>query len=569
MGKSGKKSNKGCLIAVLVTVSMMIIAIIAISNKVSSITSDKNVKIRHGAYVVIDTRGSLPYTDEDLFGRGGNTFRKIILALDAVSRDPDVEGIILKDASLPLSQAEEIGKILEKNKKNGKKILAYLSSIDKSGYYLASMADEIAMVPSESSFVDIKGYHYSNLFYKGLFDKIGVDFKVIHIGAYKGTGENYSEERMSSFLRENLTTFFDSIQDLFIAKVSAERGFDDGDFRRNMLAGGYFLISPEDCVKKGIIDTVMYEDEFYKKHGIEKKSRVSIFDYADSVRENMYRDKIALIYAEGTIVMGRSKRSFSPFSGYEKYLGEKTFVEQVRKAAEDEKIKGIVIRVDSPGGSALASNIMWKAVSDAADAKPLYVSFGRVAASGGYYISAPAKKIFSNLASISGSIGVVAMIPNYQALLSEKLNIRNEEISGGKYSGFGNPARKMTSEEARLMKASMTGTYEEFKTKVSLGRGMSMTEVERVAQGRVYAGLQAEKAGLVDEIGTLKDTIDAMKEELGVKNIMVTEYPKKKSFFEALKESMGSTRLRGISDYLMDNMETFRPLALFPYVIEE
>ena len=558
------KNNRGCLIAVIVLVAVMLLGIITISSSMKGFRS-KPVKVKKGAYVVIDVQGAFPYVDDSMFGRGECTFRKAMVALDYTARDSDVEGIIIRSGNLPLAQAEEMRKAIEKNKENGKKIVAHLNYISKPTYYLASVADEISMVSSESSVVDMRAYYYSNMFLKGFLNMIGVGITVIHMGDYKGTGENYSEDRMSPQLRKNLTDIFRARDDLFVKNVSESRGFDYSEFYRKLNNGDYFLISPAEAEKMKIVDRTEYLSEFYERLDINRKNLVDLNRYAQTVHDFMSREKIALIYAQGTISMGKSRNSFNPLYGAQRILGETTLTSQVRKAAEDNEVKGIVIRVDSPGGSALASDIMWKEISSAAEKKPLYVSFGNVAASGGYYISAPAKKIFSDAYSISGSIGVVFMVPDYKELFTGKLNIRNEEISGGRFAGFGNPMRKIGQDEKKRVMKSMMGTYMEFKSRVAQGRDMTMDEVEAIAQGRVYNGYDAKKAGLVDDIATLEEVLHQMKSELGGGQFMIVEYPRKKSFFESLKENFSSVK---IDDFSGMKDLVYKSIALFPYELD-
>jgi len=533
---SDKKKNRGCLIALLVVIGLMLAGIIIFSSFIGHLSSGKSVKITDGTTVVLDFNGPVAYQEHGLWEENPGGFYPLLNALDRIPGDSRVTSLVIRYTGAPLWQTEELNSALEKIKKSGKKIYAYYDNLNSSSFLASRLADEIWMEPSASSFIDLKGYYYSMPFYKRLFDKMGIQFTVIHMGAYKGTGENYTQQDMSPEMRSNLESVFDGMFQRFIDLFAQSRKIDRDSFEKKVLNGDYFLISPEEALEYGLVDKIGYEPEFYESTGIDREKCVSLTDYASRESLPMARDKIALIYAQGTIAMGESKNSYNPLFGRMQVLGEKSFSEEVRKAEEREDIKGIVVRVDSPGGDALASDIMWAALKKAAEKKPVYVSVGGMGASGGYYISTPAKKIFVDESSIVGSIGVVAMLPNFTRLMEDKIGLDYRVISKGRFSGFGNPFKEVTGQEAFRLKESMKKTYTEFKSRVAEGRGLDMDRVEELAQGKIYLGRDFVRLGLADHIGGLQDALQAMKEELKVGRAQVVIYPEPLSFWERLRQ---------------------------------
>ena len=537
--------------------------------KISSYFSGEKVVVRKGTYLLLKANGSFEYQKRDLsFNKENTTFFELIDALDYASRDLNIKGVVIENMNVSASQKEEILKKLRKIRKSGKKIFAFLNSIDNSNYYLASIADKVVMPPSKSADISLKGYYYAMSFYKRLLDKIGVDFTVIHMGNYKGAGEGYVRTRMSKYLRENMESLLDGIFSEYNKDIAYNRGIEKNSFLKNLYNGRYFFISPQKAQKLKLVDELMYEDQFFKKYGISKKRLVSVTNYAKTIRHKINRDKIAVIIASGPITMGKSGKSFNPLmGGFAENLGAETFIKSVEKAVKNSSVKGIIVRVDSPGGSALASDLMWHALKVASKKKPVYVSMGNVAASGGYYISSAASKIFADKMTITGSIGVVAMIPNLDRLYKNKLYIDHDVISKGKYAGMFSPGYKFSKEDKKLIADNMHDVYMEFKSRVAAGRGLSMKQVEQIAQGKVYTGKQALEIGLVDKIGAFDDVLSEMKMDLHLNQVSLIYYPKKKSFFETMFSNGFLGYLGKLSFLKFDekNLLTGKPLILFPY----
>ena len=535
--KKKEKNKKGCFISLTIFFIFIILGIIFIVSTFSKFTAGPKVDIGSNSWIEINIGEDLPYFTETsvLSGKRQFTYFDLYNSLEKIKNDDDVKGIILKNLNISGSKIEEIYDKIEEVKKSGKKVYAYLENFDRNKYVKTVIADKIYLNPSESNFISLTGYYHSQTFYKRMFDKIGIKYNVIHVGDYKGTGETFTRNSMSEYLKQNLKSIFDGLFENQIDRIVKHRGYDRNKFLKKILDGDYFLISPKKAKENKLVDDIIYREQFYNKYKIKNRNIVNIASYAGTVKNDIYKDKIAVIIADGPISMGKSKRSFNPLMGFQKSLGADTFTEQIKKAANREDVKGIVLRVDSPGGSALASDIMWNAIIEAKKKKPVYVSMGNMAASGGYYISAPADKIYANNNTILGSIGVVMMVPDLSDFMSNKLYLNTDSIKKGKYSDFG---KRFTipPEQRRIIRESMIRTYKEFKKHVSTGRDLPMDYVEKIAQGKIYIGENAKEIGLIDSIGSLEKAIDDMKNQLKLKKISLKFYPEEKTFFEKIKE---------------------------------
>ncbi len=530
-------AKKGCLIAASITVGIVIIIFVMIGVFASKMGKD-TIKLSNETYLVLNINQPLPYEKhESLFDSPSATFTDVLAAFDKAANDSHVKGIIVKQCAASVAQQEEILEKIIAFKKSGKKVYAYLPSIGTGSYLMASVADQIVIPPSLSADVSLAGYYLPQSFYKRLFDKIGVEVTVVHMGNYKGAGESFSRTSMTPYLRENMESLIDDMFGWRLERMATNRSLDVETFKADVFNGRFFMLTPPQSMNYKLVDETLYESDLYDKLSLDKKNIVSFTKYAQSMKHAQYGDKIAVIIAEGQIIVGKSTSDWSPLSGgISKMLGSDTFCSHVEDAVKDDSIKGIVIRVDSPGGSALASDIMWRSLKKAAEKKPIYISMGQVAASGGYYISAPGKVIFADNTTITGSIGVVSMLMNTQRLMENKLYIDTDTIQRGKYSDFGSPLKPMTNDEIMILKKMSENVYLEFKTRVSEGRSMTMDEVEKLAQGKVYTGRQALKIGLVDQIGGLEATVFALKKELNLEHASIVYYPKTKNFFESIKE---------------------------------
>ncbi len=462
-------------------------------------------------------------------------FYGILKNLEKAENDPRVEGLILKLDSVGLSrgQAEEFTAKIKEFKKSGKKIYAYAPSFTNQNYVIASAADKIIMPKTMGAMSEIKGYFMEVPYYKTLGDKIGVKMNVIHIGDYKSAGESYDRTEMSREHRENTERILNAVYENFVKTVSENRKIEKNVLNEKILDGRFVLADPETMLRNNLIDEMDYYESFLVKNGITNK--ISLEEYISKLavdpkpkkdKSEKEKDKIAVIYAEGTINYFEDSKKINEIITPEKIQKELAIAEK------SDDIKGVVIRVNSPGGSALASDIIYNSIKNLT--KPVYISMGGVAASGGYYISAAGDKIYADKETLTGSIGVITMIPNVSELL-KKAEINYSVISKGKYSDMGSLVRDLTEDEKDKIRASSLKVYEEFVDRVAEGRNMTREEVLKSAEGRVWLGEEAKKIGLVDEIGGIEKAVGDLALSLGLEDYKVVESLKEEKIESVIK----------------------------------
>lgn len=462
-------------------------------------------------------------------------FYGILKNLEKAENDPRVEGLILKLDSVGLSrgQAEEFTAKIKEFKKSGKKIYAYAPSFTNQNYVIASAADKIIMPKTMGAMSEIKGYFMEVPYYKTLGDKIGVKMNVIHIGDYKSAGESYDRTEMSREHRENTERILNAVYENFVETVSENRKIEKNVLNEKILDGRFVLADPETMLRNNLIDEMDYYESFLVKNGITNK--ISLEEYISKLavdpkpkkdKSEKEKDKIAVIYAEGTINYFEDSKKINEIITPEKIQKELAIAEK------SDDIKGVVIRVNSPGGSALASDIIYNNIKNLT--KPVYISMGGVAASGGYYISAAGDKIYADKETLTGSIGVITMIPNVSELL-KKAEINYSVISKGKYSDMGSLVRDLTEDEKDKIRASSLKVYEEFVDRVAEGRNMTREEVLKSAEGRVWLGEEAKEIGLVDEIGGIEKAVGDLALSLGLEDYKVVESLKEEKIESVIK----------------------------------
>jgi protease IV len=421
--------------------------------------------------------------------------------------DDHIKGLYIKmDIFEPgLATLDEIRDAIMDFKTSGKFVYAYGEIYTQKGYYVASVADKIFVNPN--GVFGFAGFHSEQVFLKGLFEKLEIKPKLIRASdnRYKSAGEMFINKEMSPANREQLTAYINSAYASYLSQIGAARKIDTATLRS--LANNLTVKYPEDAVKYKLADDTAYYDEVLsdirgrlKLKEKEKINWVEMDEYKRAEHERpLGKDgKIALIYGVGDIMSGE---------GSESQIGSEKLSEAIRKAAEDDKIKAIVLRINSPGGSALASDVIWREVKNAKSKKPVIASFGDLAASGGYYIAAPADMIYSEPSTITGSIGVFGFLPMMKDFWEKKLGITFDRVKTGKYADLGNINREMTTEEESIIQQYVDKTYGEFIERVASGRHMDTAKVRSLAMGRIYSGVQAKELGLVDAIGSLDDAI--------------------------------------------------------------
>ncbi|WP_405399283.1 signal peptide peptidase SppA [Maribacter sp. Asnod2-G09] len=472
---------------------------------------------------------------------------EIIQAIEVAKNDDRIKGITINNNFIMagLAQTQAIRKSLEDFKEEGKFIYAYADFFMQRDYYLASVADSIFINPV--GVLDFKGLSTEVLYYKELQEKSGIKMEVIRHGKYKSAVEPYLENNMSEANRSQLTSLLQSLWNSMIVDISKTRSISESDL--NIIADTLGGRTPKYAKQSGLIDDIVFYDEYESKLAnalkIKKDDDINYSKLDDYVKYSNKKklksgdDKIAIVFAQGEILYGE---------GGPNIIGQGIINEALIKAREDENVKAIVLRVNSPGGSALTSDIIWREVALAKKVKPVIVSMGNVAASGGYYIAAGADKIFAEPTTITGSIGVFGTVPNMTELAGD-IGINAEQVGTNKNAVDYSLFEPMQESFKNQIQESIEETYQTFLQRVSEGRNMTMAQVDSVAQGRVWSGTEALEVGLVDELGNLDDAIEAAAELASLSSYGVKKFPKYKSGFERFMED-----LEGASLQIKDNL---------------
>lgn len=467
---------------------------------------------------------------------------KIVHAIRVAKGDDKIKGISLTTSFLfaGLAQTQEIRKALLDFKSEGKFIYSHSDFYSQKDYYLASVADQLYLNPVGA--MDFKGLATEVLYYKDLQEKTGLKMEVIRHGKYKSAVEPYLSDTMSDENRTQLSELIKSIWEAMLVDISSSRNISVANL--NAIADTLGGRNPEYAIKSNLIDASLYVDEYEQmlkgQLGVaedEDIEYVSFWDYVEVASAKTLqkgKDKIAVIYAEGEILYGEGGKEF---------LGQGAINKALKKAREDEKVKAIVMRVNSPGGSALVSDIIWREVLRTKELKPLVVSFGDVAASGGYYIGVAGDKIFAEPTTITGSIGVFGTIPNANEL-AETVGINAEQVGTNANSVDYSLFEPMTNSFRATIKEGIEETYTTFLERVAEGRNMTTEQVDAIAQGRVWSGVEAKDLGLIDELGSLEDAIAAAAEMADMEAYGIRKYPKYKSDFERLMEDFGGVKAK-------------------------
>ncbi len=504
---------------------------------------------------------------------------EILRNIEKASTDGKVKGILIETGVLPSGWAttNEIRNALEKFRESGKFVISYSDYVlTQQCLYLSSAADKIFINPA--AMVDFKGLSSQVMFYKKALDKLGVEVQVTRHGKFKGAVEPFIRDNLSVDNKEQIKDYMGSIWNIVLDAISGSRNIPVE--KLNMLADNLSGNIATGALENHLVDGLMYRDELIDTlkvlSGIKKGkdlNLVSMTKYSkvpDQGKNFSVKNKIAVIYASGTIVTGK---------GSPNNIGGNYYAEVIRKARLDTTIKAIVLRVNSPGGSAGASDIMWHELELSTTVKPVVVSMGNYAASGGYFISAPATRIYADPTSISGSIGVFGLIPEVGKLLNEKLGITIDVVNTNTYSDFPSVFKPMTTYEQEIMQTSIEKIYGDFVSKVASGRKMTFASVDSIGQGRVWSGIKAQKIGLVDEIGGLNDAIKGAVELAGVDKYSLRELPEiEDPYTRLLSQLGGDARLRIMKNELGGSVKYFEMLkeladmsgiqARLPYFIE-
>ncbi len=464
----------------------------------------------------------------------------IVKMIRLAKEDPDIKGIYLNPSLFMAGKASAatIRAALEDFKTSGKFIIAYANFYSQSGYYMASVADSVLLNPVGG--IEFKGYAATITFFKEMLDKLDVQMRIFYAGQFKSATEPFRLDKISEQNRLQTRVYLNALYDIFIQDISRTRNIPAEELR--LVADRLDGFSAEGALKSRLVDRLVHEDEVLElmksKIGLddkEKLRKISLTDYylaKDKGQEKgSGKDKIAVVYAEGSITDGKSSVAGGITDGQ--------YVKILRMLRKDENIKAIVLRINSPGGSVMASENIFREVLLCKQAgKPVVVSMGDVAASGGYYIACQADSIFAEPGTITGSIGVFGLIPILQKTMKENVGITVDTVKTGRHSAFGSPLLDFSPEESQMIQARIEATYEDFLGKVAVGRHKTRDQVDSIAQGRVWPGQMAKQIGLVDEIGGLDRAIQAASRLAQLEKYKIREYPETKTPIEQLVEKL-------------------------------
>ncbi|OOQ56882.1 signal peptide peptidase SppA [Mucilaginibacter pedocola] len=512
----------------------------------------------------------------------------LLAGIRKAKTDSHIKGIFLDESYMMQGQAttEELRNALIDFKKSGKFIVAYSEIYTQGFYYLASVADKIYINPK--GIIEFKGFSSDVTFLKGALDKLGIEAQIIKVGTYKSAVEPYFLTKMSDANREQVTSYLGSMYDHFLTGISASRHINK-DSLFNYANNG-LIQEPEDALKYKLIDGLKYKDEILSdlkgRTDVKEKDNlksVEVADYIksasddedstdkDAEKNSSSKNRIAVIYATGEISGG---------DGDDNSIGSERISRAIRKARTDDKVKAVVLRVNSPGGSSMASDVIWREVSLTKKVKPIIVSMGDVAASGGYYIACAADSIYAEPNTITGSIGIFAVLPNMQKFFNDKLGITFDGVKTGKYADLGDVSRPLTPEERALLQKSINRGYDTFTKAVADGRKKTQAYINSIGQGRVWTGEQALKNGLVDKLGNMSDAIESAAKKAGIKEYRLVNYPEQKSPFSKLSQGLSAeVKAHFIKAELGENYKYYEqikgvtqlmrtPQARLPYTVE-
>lgn len=500
----------------------------------------------------------------------------VVRLIHKATNDDKIKGIYLQSGINPngFAACEEIRNALVAFKKSGKFILAYSEMMTQKSYHVANVADRLYVNPK--GMFDWTGFSAELLFLKGTLEKLDIEPQIFYAGKFKSATEPFRTDKMTEENKLQTSVWLGDLYSHFLVKAAEARKIDTANLHR--LANDATIRTPQDAVTHKLIDGIKYDDEI--KDEIKEKLKLGKYDKINFISINTYfkaggykrssGEKIALIYAEGVIIDG---------GGDQTQIASADYIRLIRKARLDKTIKAIVFRVNSGGGSALASETIWRELALAKKEKPVVVSFGDVAASGGYYISCAADSIFGSPTTITGSIGVFGIIPNMEGFFKNKLGVTFDGVKTGPYADLGAIYRPMNENEKKFVQQSIDEIYMSFKQRVADGRKKPIEYVDSIAQGRVWSGTKAIENGLIDKLGGLQDAVDCAARMAKLKTYRLREYPEVQNVFdrlfggsrdntlktEAMRKELGEDQFKIYQQMLRVKEMTNTPQARLPF----
>jgi protease IV len=581
-----------CLGVILGLILISILSVFLVAGIVSMSGNQQSEPLEKASFLEIRSDRTYPEKTDNIADAGFSLkndkvigLHDLIAAIEHAKTDEKIKGILFRSmySSLPPASASTLHHALKSFRESGKPVIAYADAFSEGSYYIASAADKIMLNPNGT--IDLKGFGTMMPFFKEMLDKIGVHFDIYYAGQFKSATEPFRLDKMSDQNRQQTREYLEDLYREHLDDISAARNMPASKLRN--ISNEFLIRQSKDAISYGLVDTLGYLDDLYAYLGHyipdskkEKPEIVSINRYFDSPGVKAFvsgsNDKLAVVFAEGDIVDGE---------GAYGQIGSAKYTRILRKIRFDSKVKAVVLRVNSPGGSSLASdNILHEIDLIKKAGKPVVVSMGDYAASGGYYIACHADSIFAQANTITGSIGVFFMIPNVSKLMDEKIGINWDTVQTGKYSNSFTPLLPWTSAEGIIAQQSTDQIYGQFLEVVAAGRKKSVAEVHAIAQGRVWSGKKAVENGLVDQLGDLSAAINSARRQasLGDK-IKIVEYPAvKEPLLKMIEDITGSsdTQDEKILQRMLKswypivsfarNTETnqYKPLMRLPYVLK-
>lgn len=521
-------------------------------------SSEQEVKVKKNSIFTLKLSGTLQeraienpfalFMGDDYDSMGLND---ILRSIKKAKENDNIRGIYLEAGQLAATEPaslEEIRKALVDFKQSGKFIISYGDNYSQGEYYLCSVADKVILNPQGT--INWVGLASQPIFYKGLLDKLGINMQIFKVGTYKSAVEPFIAKEMSEANREQVNAYLQSIWTRITTDVATSRNLTPEQL--NNYADMLLAVGPaEDLVAHGLVDTLLYMDgaKSYLKQLLDMEEDQSIntlnLSEMNSVQQHIPLDKsgniIAVFYATGEITDNATSMS----SSTEEIVGEET-IKELNRLREDDNVKAVVLRVNSPGGSAFASEQIWNEVIKLKDKKPVIVSMGGTAASGGYYISCAADTIYAEPTTLTGSIGIFGMIPDMQELLHNKIGLDFDIVKTNRYTDLGTIVRPMNDNEKQFIQKSVDRGYNLFVKRCADGRGMTLEAIQQVAEGRVWTGAMAVELGLVDKLGGLDEALLSAASKAGIEDYTVLSYPKQPSFLDNLIDNGRNGYINGL-----------------------
>jgi protease-4 len=545
---------------------------------VAAIGSDAPVMVKDNSILKIsinkplEDRAGIPEIDIiNLEIKTNLGLNNILNGIEQAKYDNRIKGVYLELSNIQagIASVEEIRDALLNFKESGKFILAYAESYSQKAYYLATVADKIYLNPFGS--IDFAGMGSKLTFFKGLLDKLGIDVQIVRHGKFKSAIEPFTLSKMSDENREQIKSYIGSIWNYILQTVSASRDIDIAELNR--IADNLELSMAEDALNKKFVDKLFYQDELVaeltKYSGGNSLNIIDIDKYY-TVPFSLpgKKDKIAVIYASGEIMTGEGETD----------IMSKNMIEAIGKARKDSTVKAVVFRVNSPGGAANASEFIARELEITKAKKPVVISMGNFAASGGYWIATPGDKIFAHHTTLTGSIGVFGLIPNIEKVMKEKLGITYDVVMTNEHSDFPSLTRPLKQVEKDYLQRNVEFVYSKFTSKVAKSRNLSVERVDSIGQGRVWSGVNAFDLGLIDYFGGIKEAIQEAAKLADISDYSILELPKELSTFEMLmktvetkvSQSPDNELIRSLKHYefLINSIKNFGIVAKLPYMVE-